>query len=132
MNATDFVRNDAYLRFKKHHHDWDYDDSDDDNYRDRRITIDYIGILLDEEGYPMIDEISLQACYYYCLKMMMMEDFLLGKVPPVAFEFIDESYGKYVQKARSSFKNVSRNDMDEITMILYNMVPKIRLPREMT
>ena len=62
----------------------------------------------------------------------MTEDFLLGKVSPVAFNYLEEQYGKYVQKAKSSFKNTTRNDMDEIQMIMHNMIPKLRLPRNMT
>jgi hypothetical protein len=131
MNNTDYIRNDRYLRFIKHHDDWDEDDGDDD-FIPRRITIEFIGIPVDEEGLPKIDEIMIQACYWYCLKMLMTEDFLFGKVPPVAFEYLEEQYGKYVQKAKSSFKNTSRNDMDEIAMIMYSMVPKIRLPKNLT
>lgn len=135
MNNTDYIRNDSYLRFVRHHDDWDSNDDDgsnDDAFIPRRITIEFIGIPVDEEGMPMIDEIMIQACYWYCLKMIMTEDFLFGKVPPVAFNYLEEQYGKYVQKAKSSFKNTSRNDMDEIAMIMYNMIPKLRLPRNMT
>jgi hypothetical protein len=135
MNNTDYIRNDNYLRFIKHHDDWDVDDGDsdgDDGFIPRRITIDYIGVPVDEEGMPKIDEIMIQACYWYCLKMLMLEDYMNGKVSPQVYNMLDENYGKYVQKAKSSFKNTSRNDMDEISMILLNMIPKIRLPRNMT
>ena len=121
INNTDYLRDGDYIRFRKNH----YDDGEE-------IQIEYLGIIIDEEGFPMVDELQLQACYYYCLKMMMMEDFLLGKTAPGAFQFLDQQYGKYVQKARSSFKNTTRNDMDEIMMIMYNMVPKIRLPKNLT
>ena len=121
LSSTEYIRDDNYLRFNKRHHDilWDFD----------HIEIDYIGIPVDEDGFPKIDEISLQACYWYCLKMLMLEDFLNGKVPGGAYEYIEEQYGKYVAKAKSSFKNISHNDMNEIAMILYNMVPKMRLPK---
>jgi hypothetical protein len=133
MNNTDYIRNDAYLRFVRHHDDWDNDDGeDDDNFIPRRVTIEYLGIPVDKDGMPKIDEIMIQACYWYCIKMLMTEDFLFGKVSPAAFGYVEEQYGKYVQKAKSSFKNTSRNDMDEIAMIMYNMIPKMRLPRNMT
>lgn len=134
MNNTDYIRNDNYLRFVRHHDDWDENDmdEDDDDFIPRRVTIEFIGIPVDKEGFPIIDEIMIQACYWYCLKMMMTEDFLLGKVSPVAFNYLEEQYGKYVQKAKSSFKNTTRNDMDEIQMIMHNMIPKLRLPRNMT
>ena len=120
LNNTDYLRNGDYIRLKRHHEDGD------------EIQIDYLGIITDEEGFPMVDELQLQACYYYCLKMMLLEDFTNGKVSPVVFDWYDIQYGKYVQKARSSFKNTTRNDMDEIAMIMYNMVPKIRLPKDLT
>ena len=109
MNNTDYIRNDNYLRFVRHHDDWDENDmdEDDDDFIPRRVTIEFIGIPVDKEGFPMIDEIMIQACYWYCLKMMMTEDFLLGKVSPVAFNYLEEQYGKYVQKAKSSFKNTT-------------------------
>ena len=120
LNNTDFIRQNDYLRMINHHEEHNI------------IEIDYLGIIVDEDGFPMIDELQLQACYYYCLKMIMMEDFLLGKASPTAFEFLDEQYGKYVAKARSSFKNTTRNDMDEVMMIMYNLIPKIRLPKNMS
>ncbi|VVB59143.1 Uncharacterised protein [uncultured archaeon] len=124
MAKHEFVRNGAYLRFTRKDNDPFWDSG--------HINIEYIGIAVDEEGFPMIDEISIQACYWYCLKMLSLEDFTNGKLSPAAFGYFDEQYGKYVAKARSSFKNVTRNEMDEIAMVLNNMIPKMRLPRRIT
>lgn len=118
ISSTRYIRTDAYIRFTDHHH-----------FEHDHIEIDFIGIPVDEEGFPKVDESMLQACYWYCLKMMLLEDFMNGKIDGNRYEYIDEQYGKYVAKCRSSFKNVSHNDMNEVMMIMYNMIPKIRLPK---
>jgi len=62
VSATEFTRNGPYLDF----HRWD----------NEPLQFDYIGIDVDEEGYPYVDRTQLQACYWYCLKMLYLEDFI--------------------------------------------------------
>ncbi len=118
VSATEFVRNGAYLDF----HRWDREN----------IQFDYIGVDVDEEGYPYVDKSQLQACYWYCLKMLYLEDFINGKIDGNRFNYIDEQYAKYVAKAKGSFMNITRNEMDEIGMIFHQMVPSLRMPKGIT
>jgi hypothetical protein len=94
------------------------------------LFIDYLGIAVDPEtGFPEIKDGHEEACYWYCLTKLMLEDYLNKKIDENRWAFIQSQYGKYVQKAKSSFQYVSRDDMDKMAMIVCNMIPKIRMPK---
>lgn len=95
-----------------------------------KLRVDYIGIAIDSEtGYPLILEGHEQACYWYCMTKLYMEDFLSGKMDGQRYNFIQEQYGKYVSKAKSSMRHTSRDDMDKMAMIRYNMIRSVRMPK---
>lgn len=97
-----------------------------------KLFIDYLGVPIDEEtGYPLIKDGHQEACYWYCLKKLLFEDYMNGKIPDSRYQYIDVQYGHYVQKAKSGFRFVSRDDMERMMMIRMNMVPKLRFPRNM-
>jgi len=95
-----------------------------------KLVIDYIGMPIDPEtGFPLIKEGHEEAAYWYCLTKLLLEDWLNGKIDNSRWEFINRMYGDYVQKAKSSFRFVSRDDMERFAMAAANLVPKLRFPR---
>jgi hypothetical protein len=96
------------------------------------LHIDYIGVAIDEKtGFPLIQDGHQEACYWYCLKKLLFPDYLNGKIPENRYAYIDGQYGHYVQKAKSSFRFVSRDDMERMMMIRMNMIPKLRFSANM-
>jgi len=96
----------------------------------QRITIDYIGIPLDEEdGFPLILDTHEEACYWYCLSRLYLEDFLTGKMDKQRYDFIDLKYVTYKDRAKTSMKHMSRDEVDEINMIIHNWIPSVRMPK---
>ena len=64
--------------------------------------------------------------------MLYLEDFINGKIDGNRYNYIDEQYGKYAAKAKGSFLNITRNELDEVGMIFHTMVPSLRMPKGMT
>jgi hypothetical protein len=93
-----------------------------------KAHIDFIGIPIDPNtGYPLIMDGHQEACFWYCLKKMLFPDFLSGKIPSDRWQYIDMQYGQYVQKAKSSLRFTSRDTLNRIQFIKYNMVQRVRM-----
>lgn len=100
------------------------------NTGELQLFIDYLGIPIDPDtNFPLIKDGHQEACYWYCMTKLMLEDYLNRKIDEGRWAFIQGQYGKYVQKAKSGFQYVSRDDMDKMAMIVTNMIPRIRMPR---
>lgn len=111
----------AYLRFN-------FDDPATFN-AEYKIQVDYLGIKVDDMGLPMILEGHEEACYWYCLTKIYFEDYMTGIVPENRFMFLQDRMGHYVNKAKGSMRHTTRDDMNEIQMIMHNIVPKVRMSR---
>lgn len=93
-----------------------------------KARIDFIGIPIDPDtGYPLIMDGHQEACYWYCLKKLLFSDFMSGKIGESKYQYIDIQYGHYVQKAKSSMRYTSRDDLNRIQFIKYNIIPSIRM-----
>lgn len=100
----------------------------DSSFAEKQISIDYLGIAVDPDtNFPEIKQGHEEACYWYCMTKLMLEDYLNKRIDEGRWAFIQGQYGKYVQKAKSSFQYVSRDDMDKMAIIVNNMVPRIRM-----
>ena len=94
------------------------------------VYLDYIGIPMDEKtNMPAIMDGHQEACYWYCLTKLLLEKYMTNQIDHTRWQFLNDRYGHYVQKAKSSMRFTSRDDMDKIMMIMYNMVPKVKMPR---
>jgi hypothetical protein len=94
------------------------------------VLVDYLGIPVDPNtGFPMIKEGHEEACYWYALTKLLFEDWLNNKIDNSRWEYINQMYGNYVQKAKSSFRHVTRDDMEKFAMAAMNIVPKLRFPK---
>jgi hypothetical protein len=77
----------------------------------------------------MVMEGHEEACYWYILTKILFEDYLNNKISGDRWEYINYMYGKYVAKAKSSMQFVSRDDIDRMSMIRYNMIQRIKMPK---
>lgn len=111
----------AYLRFNM--------DDPSTFSREYSIQIDYLGVAVDDEGLPMIMDGHQEACYWYCMTKLYFEDYMSKQIDEGRYMFLQDRLGLYVDKAKSSFRYVTRDDMNEIQRILHNMVPKIKMSR---
>lgn len=93
------------------------------------VYIDYLGVKVDNEGLPMILDGHQEACFWYCMTKIYFEDYMNGLVPENRFMFLQDRLGHYVDKAKTSFRYVTRDDMNEIQRIMHNLVPKVKMSR---
>jgi hypothetical protein len=84
---------------------------------------------VDDEGLPMILDGHQEACYWYCMTKMYFEDYMTRIIDENRFMFMQSQLGKYVDKAKTSFRYVTRDDMNEIQRIMHNLVPKVKMSR---
>lgn len=96
-----------------------------------RLKIDYLGIPVDEEGLPAIDVEAKKACFYYCLQMLLMEDYFNGRVPENRWQDIDRKYWGWVAFARGSFRNRKMDDVDRVQQTIYQFVRGPRMNRRL-
>jgi hypothetical protein len=94
-----------------------------------KVRIDYIGIAIDEEGYPLICDGHEQAIYWYCLVKYYEVEFLTGKISGQAYDHIMSQYGHYVTKIKQGVRMRSSDDIDRINMVMYNQILSVRKGR---
>lgn len=93
------------------------------------ISLDYLGVMVDEEGLPMILEGTQEACYWYCMTKLYFEDYMNRLIDENRYTMLRDQLGHYVSRAKSSFRHVTRDDMNEIQRIMHNLIPKVRMSR---
>jgi len=98
-------------------------------HREYKIQLDYLGVMVDDEGLPMILDGHQEACYWYIMTKLYFEDFMNGLIDQNRYIFLQDRLGHYVAKAKSSMRHYSRDDMNDVQAILHNMVPKVRMSR---
>jgi hypothetical protein len=111
----------AYLKFN-------FDDPSTFN-SEYTVFIDYLGVMVDDQGLPMILDGNQEACYWYCMTKLYFEDFMNGLVAEGKYMFLQDRLGHYVSKCKTSFRHVTRDDMNEIQRIMHNLVPKVKMSR---
>lgn len=111
----------AYLRFN-------FDDPSTFSSK-YQIELDYLGVAVDDEGLPMILEGAQEACYWYCMTKLYFEDYMNGLTPENRYMFLQDRMGHYVNRVKSSFRHITRDDMNEIQRIMHNLVPKVKMSR---
>lgn len=93
------------------------------------VKVDYLGIPLDEEGYPKIDASARQACYWYCYKKLRTDDYYNGKIHPNAWADIEKNEIFYMTQAKGSMRNMTRDDMNGLSAIMHNMTRGVIMPK---
>ena len=93
------------------------------------VEIDYLGVMIDDKGFPLILDGHQEACYWYCMTKLYFEPYMNKEIDESRWQTLQENFGKYVMKVKQSMRNMSRDDMNQIMMIRYNMVQKIKMSR---
>lgn len=85
----------------------------------------YVDMLLfpsDERGYPLIDDTLMTVCYWYCLRMLLLEPFLQGTVTKQAYDEIKSEFHRAEGAARASFRNIDRAKLNRISRMVRSSV----------
>lgn len=93
------------------------------------VVIDYIGFAVDEDGFPLIEDSAQEACFWYCLSRIMLEQYLNGDIPTDRYQMIDSKYNHYVSVARGGMRFMSRNDLSDIHRTAINIIRRSRYPK---
>ena len=89
------------------------------------IFISYYGLPINEKGEPVIVKGHEKACEYYCIKVLYEEDFMTNIIDGQRWQYILSEYEDGLIKARSVMRNLSRNKIEEMMRIQYNMVQNV-------
>lgn len=115
MNSNNFRERNKYIDFDK-------------NYVN--CFMDYYGIPIDAEGYPEIaNEDVAEACYWYCMEMLFMDDFLTNNIDATRYQYILDSKEKCMNEASASLRRYNKNRQTKMNMIMLNMKPTVQVPR---
>lgn len=120
-SVTKYDYDGAFLRFN-----FDDPGTRNDEYT---VYIDYLGVMVDSEGLPLILDGHQEACFWYCMTKLYFEDYMNGLTPENRYMFLQDRLGHYVDKVKTSFRYVTRDDMNEIQRIMHNLVPKVKMSR---
>ena len=95
------------------------------------VTIDYLGIPVDADNYPIIDAKARQACYWYCLIKLLTEEYGTGKITHHVWDHYQTQQEYYIAKARGNMGNMTRDDLNRITKVMMNMVQNPFMPNDL-
>tara|TARA_Y100001956_G_C4099600_1_gene176976 strand:- start:39 stop:626 length:588 start_codon:yes stop_codon:yes gene_type:complete len=113
----------------KFHNDGCYLNFPHDNFT---AQLEYLAFPTDPDGYPIIKKGHEDACYWYCLTKLLFPDYVAGKIDHTRWEYIQIEWNKQWTKAKANYRDLSRNDMDEIAMCVANIIPHIKIFKDIT
>ncbi len=90
------------------------------------ICINYLGIIVDDEGYPMIPEDTyfLAACSAYVIMMLDFADFRRGKISDKVYEESKFNWGFYVNSARGAANMPGLQQLERLRGIISRLGPQ--------
>lgn len=80
-----------------------------------QVWIEALVFKQDEKGYPLIDPVLVNACYWYCV-MKLWEPTL--ETHRNAYENAEQAYYQYLREAKGDFRNVTQNDVNDIMRMM--------------
>jgi len=90
------------------------------------VFINYWGIPVDPEtGYPLIKKGHELACEAYCVWKLYTEDFMTGKIDANRWMYLVGEKDRELNAAQNGFRQWDRKDLERISMIKMNMLPRI-------
>ena len=90
-----------------------------------KVYIDFYGIRIDENGYPVVMEGHVPALVAFCVHNLYYEDWIQNKLDNSKWMFIYEDMVNKVRDTRNSLRNVTIEELNKLHFIQFNMVPKI-------
>lgn len=109
-SEINFTRTGRYINFDKTY---------------QQVYIDYFGIIVDEDGYPVILPGHMQAIEAFCVHKLYYEDYLNNEMDHNRWAYITEDMKNKMADAKGSIRAFTFEDLNSLNYIRYSMVPKI-------
>lgn len=90
----------------------------------RHVHIRGLSFRVDEEGYPLIPEVLVTACRWYCLSQMLLDSTYAGTMPGQALQDARQQFADSLHTAKGSLQFVSQDEMDRISRRLRSFFPE--------
>lgn len=91
------------------------------------ICLSYMGIPIDDEGFPKIpdDIYYIQACTAYVIKMLDWQKWRRGLIPDKIWETSEANWNFYVQSARGAANMPSIDQLESLKNRLIRIIPQM-------
>jgi len=107
----------------------DYIDYDDDfpilkfNETDIEVAIEYTGLSIDKEGFPMIPECCWEACMFFCLFTHLQSGAISGKVQVGILDRAEKWKDESIARGRASLtmRSLTSNERDKLMNIMVSL-----------
>ena len=92
-----------------------------------KLCIVYLGIPVDEEGYPLIpdDVYYMEACAKYVTYMLDYQEWRKGNIPDKVLNKSETDYLWYVGAARGAANQPSAAQMENLKSVWVRLIPKM-------
>jgi len=92
---------------------------------DKKICLNYLGTVTDEEGYPMIpdDIYFIEACAKYVMYMLDYREWRKGNIPDKVLEKSEQDYLFYINSARGSANMPNLAQMEKLKNTWVRLTP---------
>lgn len=99
------------------------------NFREGKVNVSYLGIMTDEEGYPMIpDRVEFkQALFWYLLRQLILGGFIH---PEFNFDKADSQWKMYCGQAKGAGNMLDLGGMEAAARQVQMLVPNINAFRD--
>lgn len=92
----------------------------------KTVHISYAGLPIDNEtGYMLIPYSSVKACRLYCIKNLVYEEYISGKMHYHSYQQLERDLNEAILQAQSSHDDMDMAEQIEHHQIMHNMVFKV-------
>lgn len=89
------------------------------------IYMNYVGLYIDDNGYPLIYTTHRPACETYCKIKLFEEDTAYGKFDRNMWGMWNNQFSGQIHAAKSTFQNMDQKKMNDMIVISANMIPRV-------
>lgn len=96
------------------------------NEDDITIQLDYLAVVLDEDGYPMIPDLQpvIEAVFWYIAKQLVLGGFEF-KSREIGYNYCEQQYKHYVGAAKAVMTMPSLGQMENIKNMRLKRIPMV-------
>lgn len=89
------------------------------NYDKQKITVQYLGLEKDQEGFPLVCENHIEAIIEYIMyRYAKRSRFTMNKMDIGDVQIMERNWGRLAAEARAMDDDISESDRDAIAMLL--------------
>lgn len=92
-------------------------------YDDDRIGVSYMGVALDDEGWPLIDEVHERAVTAYLMYMYKGREFYAGKLQNYVFQELKVNWLRLCSQSRGDDELPDRMEMQYLSNMWNQLLP---------